>query len=220
MSKSASSPEVDTRQRLLDAAEHLFAERGFAATSVRQITEAAGANLGAVNYHFRSKEGLYADVFARRAAFLREPVLAAAAEAAALASRNPEEAFRILGRAFLAPHESRDESLCLVGLVTREAIERCLPANVFGQEFFEPAIDAVARTVLQIRPDLTVAAANDCAHSYFAQLMHIVKAFHAGADATTEVRLEHAVRFTVAAVRHLEAAPSEHAHRKTARSKF
>lgn len=219
MSKNAASPEVDTRQRLLDAAEQLFAERGFAATSVRQITDAAGANLGAVNYHFRSKEGLYAEVFARRAAYLREPVLAASAQAAALASRTPEEAFRVLGRAFLAPHENRDASQCLVGLVTREAIERCLPANVFGQEFFEPALAAVARTVRQIRPDLSETLAIDCAHSFFAQLMHIVKGFHSGAPAETDARLEHAVRFTVAAVRHLQAAPPEHAHRKTSRSK-
>ncbi|MFC4467780.1 TetR/AcrR family transcriptional regulator [Streptomyces xiangluensis] len=47
-----------TRDRLLDAAERLFAEHGFAATSLRTLTEAAGANVAAVNYHFGSKEGL------------------------------------------------------------------------------------------------------------------------------------------------------------------
>ncbi|NGO43846.1 TetR/AcrR family transcriptional regulator [Streptomyces ureilyticus] len=47
-----------TRERLLDAAERLFAEHGFAATSLRTVTVTAGANVAAVNYHFGSKEGL------------------------------------------------------------------------------------------------------------------------------------------------------------------
>jgi AcrR family transcriptional regulator len=50
---------AQTRQRLLDVAETLFAEHGFAATSVRDITSAAACNLAAVNYHFRDKQNLY-----------------------------------------------------------------------------------------------------------------------------------------------------------------
>jgi AcrR family transcriptional regulator len=46
------------KQRLLDAAERLFAERGFEAVSVRDITGAAKANVAAINYHFGSREGL------------------------------------------------------------------------------------------------------------------------------------------------------------------
>lgn len=56
----------DTRQTLLDAAEVLFAENGYAATSMRQLTTTAGANLAAVNYHFGSKEELTKAVLARR----------------------------------------------------------------------------------------------------------------------------------------------------------
>lgn len=54
-----------TRQRLLDAAEQLFLERGFQQTSTREITEAAGANLAAVNYYFRSKQDLMVAVAER-----------------------------------------------------------------------------------------------------------------------------------------------------------
>lgn len=50
-----------TRQRLLEAAELVFAEHGFAGTSVRDICEKADANVAAVNYHFGSKERLYAE---------------------------------------------------------------------------------------------------------------------------------------------------------------
>lgn len=61
---------VDTRDRLLDVAERLFAEHGFDAVSLRAITTEAEANLAAVNYHFGSKEALIEAVVAR----LVEPV--------------------------------------------------------------------------------------------------------------------------------------------------
>jgi AcrR family transcriptional regulator len=51
-----SGPE--TKQRILDAARSLFAEHGYPATSLREITTLAKVNLAAVNYHFGSKEGL------------------------------------------------------------------------------------------------------------------------------------------------------------------
>lgn len=58
--------ESDTRERLLDAAEQLFAENGIGSTSLRAITAAAEANLASVHYHFGSKEALLVEVFARR----------------------------------------------------------------------------------------------------------------------------------------------------------
>ena len=57
--------QSDTVERILDAAEALFAERGFAETSLRTITSTAGVNLAAVNYHFGSKKELIQAVFAR-----------------------------------------------------------------------------------------------------------------------------------------------------------
>ncbi len=64
--------EHDTRESLLDAAEALFSEHGIEAASLRQITQQAGANLAAVNYHFGSKDGLVQAVFARRLRPLNE----------------------------------------------------------------------------------------------------------------------------------------------------
>jgi AcrR family transcriptional regulator len=55
-----------TKDRILDAAEELFMEHGFEATSLRSITAAAGVNLAAVNYHFGSKEELFQSVLGRR----------------------------------------------------------------------------------------------------------------------------------------------------------
>ncbi len=56
----------ETAIRILDAAEGLFAELGMEATSLRLITQQAGVNLAAVNYHFRSKDALFEAVFLRR----------------------------------------------------------------------------------------------------------------------------------------------------------
>jgi AcrR family transcriptional regulator len=55
-----------TKARILDAAELLFMEHGFEATSLRSLTSAAGVNLAAVNYHFGSKEELFQAVLTRR----------------------------------------------------------------------------------------------------------------------------------------------------------
>ncbi len=56
------SPEP-VRQRLLLAGLELFAEQGYAKTSIRQVTVAAGANIAAVSYYFGNKAGLYRAVF-------------------------------------------------------------------------------------------------------------------------------------------------------------
>ena len=63
MSKSTShTGNADTREKILDAAETLFIEHGFAATSLRAIAAQAEVNLAATNYHFGSKMGLLSAV--------------------------------------------------------------------------------------------------------------------------------------------------------------
>ncbi|OBU21645.1 TetR/AcrR family transcriptional regulator [Photobacterium kishitanii] len=54
-----------TKNRILDAAELLFAEHGFKETSLRAITTAASANLASVNYHYGDKKGLIRAVLSR-----------------------------------------------------------------------------------------------------------------------------------------------------------
>jgi len=98
-------PHPDTTYRILDAAEHLFAERGFAETSLRTITGRAGVNLAAVNYHFGSKKALIQAVFER---FLT-PFCTALDEAL-------DRRLRDTGQA----HLSLDDLLALVATVTVE----------------------------------------------------------------------------------------------------
>ena len=60
------SSAFSTKQRILEAAENLFARHGFAGASLRQVTATAQVNLAAVNYHFGSKDRLIEEVFRRR----------------------------------------------------------------------------------------------------------------------------------------------------------
>ncbi len=59
-------PSATTKERILDAAERLFAEKGVDASSLRQVTGAAGVNVAAIHYHFGSKEELLRAVIGRR----------------------------------------------------------------------------------------------------------------------------------------------------------
>lgn len=61
----SSSNALETRDRILDAAEALFADEGFRNVSLRKITQEAGVNLAAVNYHFGSKDELVGEVLSR-----------------------------------------------------------------------------------------------------------------------------------------------------------
>ncbi|WP_433187666.1 TetR/AcrR family transcriptional regulator [Actinoallomurus sp. CA-150999] len=56
--RATAQGSASTRERLIESAVRLFGERGIAATSLRALTDAAGTNVAAVNYHFGSKEGL------------------------------------------------------------------------------------------------------------------------------------------------------------------
>src|SRR3972149_7630201 len=72
-----------TRERLLDAAGEVFAERGYRRATVREICRRANVNIASVNYYFKSKEDLYADVleFAYRQARQKYPETDAAGRA-------------------------------------------------------------------------------------------------------------------------------------------
>jgi AcrR family transcriptional regulator len=143
----------NTKDRILGAAEELFAQFGFAGTSLRQVTSRADVNIAAVNYHFGSKENLVNEVFrrrmdemsARRLAQLKtalqqhpgelEPVLAAFVEPAlAMAQdRHGGGAFiRVIARAYAEKNDSLRKFLSdQYGHVLRDfakAIAGCVPA--------------------------------------------------------------------------------------------
>jgi AcrR family transcriptional regulator len=93
---------AETRERLLDTAEQLFAEEGIARTSLRAITLAAGVNVAAIHYHFGSKEALLQSVFARHLAPVNRERLARLEAIEEHAATRQLSLERVL-EAFLAP---------------------------------------------------------------------------------------------------------------------
>ena len=91
-----------TKARILDAAEALFMEHGFEATSLRSITAAAGVNLAAVNYHFGSKEELFQAVLTRRLDPMNQARVALLDKLESDAAEQPLSCEQILG-ALLTP---------------------------------------------------------------------------------------------------------------------
>ena len=89
------APSDPTRDKLLDVAGRIFADRGYRAATIREICIAAGANVAAVNYHFGDKLGLYTEVV-RQSARLAE---FQAAQIALDLSAPPEEILRAVIRA-------------------------------------------------------------------------------------------------------------------------
>jgi len=75
---SQASTHTDTRAALIEAGRTVFAHKGYDGASVREITRRAGANLGAITYHFGSKRALYSAVLASRLAPVVDRVGAAA----------------------------------------------------------------------------------------------------------------------------------------------
>lgn len=76
VAQTQSAPQKQGAEALLDAAEHLFLERGYANVSMQQIAEAAGFTKGATYYHFASKEDLFLAVSKRLAINLRDHLMA------------------------------------------------------------------------------------------------------------------------------------------------
>jgi AcrR family transcriptional regulator len=99
---SFDSDTAGTRARILDVAEGLFAERGFHATTLRDITQLAQANVAAVNYHFGSKEALIEAVFERRLDALNTERLNAL-EVACSGSTKPHGRLEDVLEAFILP---------------------------------------------------------------------------------------------------------------------
>jgi len=96
------SNESGTRERVLDAAERLFSERGIDATSLRSLTREAGVNLAAVHYHFGCKDALLDAVVERRASPINEERIAELRRARECAASSGISVEAILS-AFLMP---------------------------------------------------------------------------------------------------------------------
>ncbi len=161
-----------TRVRLVDAAEQLFARKGFATTSVRDITSAAGCNVAAVNYHFGGKHNLYGEVFRRRMAAMREQRLASIRAARGQAA-SLEAVLSAFATAFLAPFMDPGGGRLLLELITRETLDPQLPPELFLAEVVRPVHEALVEAIVAVTPGLGPAAARLCVVSIVGQLVQV-----------------------------------------------
>lgn len=136
-----------TKDRLLNEAEALFAQKGYNAVSVREITTAAGSNVAAINYHFSSKQNLYLEVFrARWVQRARRVQEYFRKSLAAHSAPSPTAVTQALAEAFLVGPLSDEERQRHYQLMTRE----------LGQptEAFELVADQVMRPFFKELADM------------------------------------------------------------------
>jgi AcrR family transcriptional regulator len=170
---------AQTRERLLDAAERLFAENGFAATSVRDITAAASSNVAAVNYHFGGKHNLYHEVFRRRMAAMRDQRIASIRQVQGGAN-SLEGVLYAFATAFLQPLVDRSSGRLLIELISREMLDPQLPRELFLAEVVGPVQEALAEAITKVTPGLDAGPAKLCVVSIVGQLLQVAHRLRRG----------------------------------------
>jgi len=136
-----------TRQRLLETAAHLFAERGFSKVTVRDISREAAANVAAINYHFGDKLGLYEEVV-KFASARMETTKRNAFESGK--ARPPQEQLRAYIRLFLHHLMSEEEDSWMDKLIGREMADPTPRLDLIIEHGIKPNSDRLAALVSQI----------------------------------------------------------------------
>lgn len=125
--KISLNKDEETKDRLIQAAGEVFAESGFRSATVREICARAGTHVGAVNYHFRDKEGLYAAVidYTHQSMIKKYPPDFGLRDGA-----TPEEKLRAFIRSFLLRILDEGVPAWHGKLMAQETVE---PTNALGQ---------------------------------------------------------------------------------------
>lgn len=156
-------PEHGRRERILDAAEHAFAERGFEGASMRDIVLQAGVNLATVYYYFSSKNGLMEAVLKRRFGPLRQEHLDLLRQAQQQAKGRPLRVDQILEAMLLPPlrlavNDSADRQavMRLIGRIVSEPSQQIQDIlHLQRAEVRQAFLKALQATLPRVpRPDL------------------------------------------------------------------
>ena len=170
----------DTKERVLDAAEQLFARVGYHAASLREITTLADVNLAAVNYHFGSKEALLEAVIVRRLTPLNEirrGLLEALLQKAEMAGERP--ACRDVLRTFIEPtlrlRQQGTETEDFVALIGRTLAEpRGIAMDIFMRHM-GPLIQRIFHALSLALPNLSARDLFWRLHFTMGSLSHIMR---------------------------------------------
>ncbi|MHC4529600.1 MAG: CerR family C-terminal domain-containing protein, partial [Planctomycetota bacterium] len=198
-------------ERLLDAAEELFCEHGFAGTSVRDLAAAAKCNIAAVNYYFGGKENLYAEVWRRLLVRMRQVRLESIEQVMGERGGRPslDELLRTFSYAFIGPLLEQDKSGLFMKLWAREMLDQHLPTNMFVEELVTPTMTAMGQALVDVCPGLDKSKIPLVIYSLAGQLAHSVhvKAMFDRTDKPEVPKLdlaelvEHIVKFSAAGIR-------------------
>ena len=146
--------QFSTKDRILNAAEVLFAEQGFAGTSLREVTSRADVNIAAVNYHFGSKENLINEVFRRRMDEMSEARIALLQQAM---SETPGQIEPIL-RAFVIPalavSHDRGGGVAFIRVIARAYAEKNDGLRAFLSARYGHVLRDFAKALAACLPDL------------------------------------------------------------------
>lgn len=163
----------DTKDRLVEAATTLFAERGFHGTTVRDIAELAGANVAAGNYHYGSKKALYLEVLRAQFAAVRAMLAArgASPRSAELPGLERPALVRILRTRVKVMLEM------MIGpppgvhgtLMHREMVDPSEAMPVIVAEFIRPMFEEMYEIVAYLAPGLDRDGVERCVHSIIGQ---------------------------------------------------
>lgn len=151
----AKATHFSTKDRILGAAEELFAVHGFAGTSLRQLTSVADVNIAAVNYHFGSKENLVNEVFRRR---MDEMSAARLSQLARAQTEHPGDLRAVLA-AFVEPalalaHEKHNGG-AFVRVIARAYAEKNDNLRKFLSDHYGHVLREFARAIATCLPSLS-----------------------------------------------------------------
>jgi len=210
MASEDNRSDKDVQERLLDAAEGLFCENGFAGTSVREIAAAAKCNVASVSYYFGGKEKLYTEVWRRRILAVRDNQIVSI-EKVMSAKGNPslEELLRSFAHAFIGSLVDKAKSGRLTKLMTREMLDRHLPPNMFVDEMINPTLGAMQKALAKTCPKLQESQVPLVVFSIIGQLIHAVrvKTMFEQSDRPNlpifdlAVMVDHIIKFSAAGIR-------------------
>jgi AcrR family transcriptional regulator len=152
----ADNKNATTRDRLLEVAEMLFAQKGYDAVSVREITTAAGCNLAAVNYHFGNKKSLYLHMFRERWMSRAQRILTCFEETLATHGKeSPASVIQSLAEAFIKGPLTDEECLYHFQLMTRELIKPTEGFNLVANEVVRLFFERLGQRLRSIFSDTT-----------------------------------------------------------------
>lgn len=202
-------------ERILRSAERLFADQGFRGTSLRRITDRAGCNIAAVNYHFDGKENLYIAVFQHHMNAITTQRLWGLKE---ILSQDGNELtlerfLQVFADSFVRPFFSSERGQLGFKLLLQERQDPHLPKQMFFHEVVEPLRSIIREPLMILCPYLSEEQANQCMHSLVAQLIYMLHAQSLFVDMSeakmcvlnVERTLQHITQFTAAGIRQYQA---------------